>query len=200
MTAILAFAMVLGFLSAASVIAKQHKVDVCHVDEDGVFRKINISVRAVTAHIAHGDEIGIGEACSDGIGVCRADGEKVCTQTGLICDAIANEPQEQTEVTCDDGKDNDCDGFIDAADEDCMNQCDDYDNCRDGCAAARQAAIIQCADTYVSCVGYCFAMDEYDGPCIRACEDSHAQCWLDAHAAGELCGIDCNTAYPGCSG
>jgi hypothetical protein len=53
------------------------------------------------------------------VGECAVDGSLVCTASGLVCDAEPAEPPEATELTCDDGRDNDCDGLTDDADPDC---------------------------------------------------------------------------------
>ena len=52
---------------------------------------------------------GLGEACSRGVGECRRQGQRVCGEGGLICDA---EPGPTSREICD-GLDNDCDGNTD---------------------------------------------------------------------------------------
>ncbi|MEK9133050.1 MAG: hypothetical protein AAB606_05090 [Patescibacteria group bacterium] len=47
--------------------------------------------------------------CSEGVGSCEAQGQIVCRDGELECDALPGEPQEEA---CDD-EDNDCDGLID---------------------------------------------------------------------------------------
>jgi len=42
-------------------------------------------------------------------------------------DNLEDSPYEETESTCDDGNDNDCDGFIDLGDSDCLIPCEDSD-------------------------------------------------------------------------
>ncbi|MCX6748745.1 MAG: hypothetical protein NT076_04000, partial [Candidatus Pacearchaeota archaeon] len=65
-----------------------------------------------------------GGACSAGIGVCMNNGTLVCSQDGLgtECSAQPLPPQEQTETSCSDHQDNDCDGLIDCQDSDCQEQ------------------------------------------------------------------------------
>ncbi len=55
--------------------------------------------------------IGLGSDCSEGYNDCRVWGKYVCSddKTGVICDAVAKEP----EVEICDNEDNDCDGKID---------------------------------------------------------------------------------------
>jgi alkaline phosphatase len=97
--------------------------------------------------------------CSVGAGLCEAAGIYVCTGDGLgtECNAIAGDPTESPEVTCNDGLDNDCNGYTDEADQDCYS-CFSWDldnngdvdvvdimtvaslwncNCGDGCYDAR---------------------------------------------------------------
>jgi M6 family metalloprotease-like protein len=71
--------------------------------------------------------------CSVGAGVCEAAGIYVCSGDGLgtECNAIAGDPTENPEVTCNDGLDNDCDGHSDTADSDCA-ECYIYDLDCDG--------------------------------------------------------------------
>lgn len=54
-----------------------------------------------------------GEACSDGLGACRVEGEMVCNDAGdgTVCTAVALEPT--SEELCGDGIDNNCNGAID---------------------------------------------------------------------------------------
>ncbi len=69
---------------------------------------------------------GIAEVTSCGIGVCESTGSQTCrngTLEEILCiPGLATEPG--TEVTCDDGLDNDCDGASDAADKDCISCAD----------------------------------------------------------------------------
>jgi hypothetical protein len=58
-TAILAFVMMLPLLAVAfspvSAQATEDKVDICHLNGNGSYNLINVSVDAVNVHIAHGD-------------------------------------------------------------------------------------------------------------------------------------------------
>jgi len=69
-----------------------------------------------------------GEFCSVGLGECYSEGEYVCTVdgSGTECDAVAGEPSQEI---CDDGLDNDCDGYADCDDSDCNED----DACKSKC-------------------------------------------------------------------
>ena len=60
-----------GVLAPAAKSAKQgrEKVDICHLDEDGVYRLISVAEPAVAAHLRHGDQIpgegGLDTQCQD---------------------------------------------------------------------------------------------------------------------------------------
>lgn len=84
---------------------------------------------------------GVTETTTCGVGVCASTGSQTCrngTLEEIICTPLpATEPG--TELTCDDGLDNDCDGLTDLNDPDCqpVMTCSDYTNrtdCRNsGC-------------------------------------------------------------------
>ena len=81
----------------------------------------------------------ITEVTDCGVGVCASEGSRTCrngTLEEIIC--TPGDPTEpDTELTCDDGLDNDCDGQTDAGDPDCavQMQCSDY-NKKSDCTAA----------------------------------------------------------------
>jgi hypothetical protein len=70
----------------------------------------------------------VSEITNCGLGVCASTGSQTCTNGTLdevICTPLpATEPG--TEITCDDGLDNDCDGDADGADSDCGMACSAY--------------------------------------------------------------------------
>ena len=70
----------------------------------------------------------ISETTNCGLGVCASTGSQTCrngTLEEIICTPLpATEPG--TEITCDDGLDNDCDGAADGADSDCGMACSEY--------------------------------------------------------------------------
>ena len=80
-------------------------------------------------------------SCDDG-NVCNADFcDSIigCVSVGAGCGVdLPTPPEPVTELTCDDGIDNDCDGFIDTSDSDCLSCvptaeiCDGLDNDCDG--------------------------------------------------------------------
>ncbi len=58
----------------------------------------------------------VSACCGDAL----CEGEETISSCGVDCDPNACIPTEPgTEVTCDDGQDNDCDGLVDGADPDC---------------------------------------------------------------------------------
>jgi hypothetical protein len=68
----------------------------------------------------------VSDTSTCGVGVCAAIGIQTCNN-GLLEDTCApgTPTQPGMEMTCDDGLDNDCDGFTDEADTDCTN-CGQY--------------------------------------------------------------------------
>jgi hypothetical protein len=74
------------------------------------------------------------ETITCGLGVCASTGSRTCrngTLEEIIC--TPGDPTEPgTELTCDNGLDDDCDGLTDAEDPDCLN-CSNYNNDRKAC-------------------------------------------------------------------
>ena len=64
----------------------------------------------------------LGASCSEGLGVCKRQGVRVCAAdgSGTTCSAQALTPLEPIEKTCSDTLDNDCDGQTDGLDPDCV--------------------------------------------------------------------------------
>lgn len=112
------------FLFVVAANAKQEKVEICHIPpgNPGNAHFITVGASAVPAHVAnHGDQVVEGDGtCTAGVGECAVNGFLACTSEGLVCDVEAMEPPEEVEVSCTDGRDNDCDGRIDAVDPDCQ--------------------------------------------------------------------------------
>ena len=85
------------------------------------------------------DGFGLGLPCTVGTGACENTGTVICneTHTGTTCTATPGTPKAENTPgvgKCTDGVDNDCDTFIDLADEDCQEaeKCDGVDNDGDG--------------------------------------------------------------------
>jgi hypothetical protein len=72
----------------------------------------------------------VGAVCSNGNGTCEEAGNKICTTDGLgtICDAVPSDPNPLGEL-CDNGDDDDCDGFTDEG----------FGNLGDNCSAGEGA-------------------------------------------------------------
>jgi hypothetical protein len=66
---------------------------------------------------------GLGEPCTVGLGQCQSTGTVVCSPDGksTVCSAAPSLAgiEGPSGITCEDGIDNDCDGFVDAEDPDC---------------------------------------------------------------------------------
>jgi len=73
---------------------------------------------------ADDDPTDLGE-CTVGVGECAVDSDSVCTDGMIECDAVPGGPPEPFEMSCGDGRDNDCDGRIDSEDPDCPAVCCD---------------------------------------------------------------------------
>jgi hypothetical protein len=80
----------------------------------------------------------VGDTCTVGTGACERTGTVICLSVSSAgCSIAAGTPKsEHTPGTgnCVDGKDNDCDGFVDLADSGCQTaeKCDGIDNDGDG--------------------------------------------------------------------
>ncbi len=79
----------------------------------------------------------VGPATTCGAGVCAAQGSLVCENGALVDNCQPGDPTEpDTEMTCDDGLDNDCDGKVDGEDDDCCApkgaECTSNDDCCSG--------------------------------------------------------------------
>ena len=106
--------------------------DACAVrycdDATGTCREIDISSQctAIACEVAYCDPLtGCGvaaAACADDGDLCTIEvcNPLICGDSGG-CESIPNPspPEPGLEVTCDDGLDNDCDGLVDASDQDC---------------------------------------------------------------------------------
>jgi hypothetical protein len=79
---VLAVAVLMGMLAAVPAAAGRAKVDLCHLRDDGSFRSIRVSARAVPAHLGHGD-VQIGDAVPGLSGSRFADG---CVPTPVDTD------------------------------------------------------------------------------------------------------------------
>ena len=65
----------------------------------------------------------VGPATTCGAGVCAAQGSIVCEMGALVNTCQPGDPTEpDTEMTCDDELDNDCDGLTDMDDSDCASR------------------------------------------------------------------------------
>lgn len=80
----------------------------------------------------------VGETCTVGTGACERTGTVICLGASSAgCSVAAGTPKSETTPgtgNCVDGKDNDCDGFVDLADSGCQTaeKCDGIDNDGDG--------------------------------------------------------------------
>jgi hypothetical protein len=65
----------------------------------------------------------VGETCTEGVGACARTGTRVCSPDGLstVCSVSAGPPAPESDDTaCANGADDDCDGLVDCADDDCV--------------------------------------------------------------------------------
>ena len=160
------------------------KVEVCHQaapDHAGAAHVIEISVRALPAHLAHGDHVVGDEVCDGldndcnglvdevpavlttcGVGACLAEGELVCKDGALLDTCVAGEP---TPEVCDE-LDNDCDGRVDqgacgpeplgcAEYNECLGMCAGVGGapeCFEQCTALASPAAIELFELAVGCI------------------------------------------------
>ena len=89
------------------------------------------------------DDLPLGRQCTQGLGICLRIGNVVCNGAGTaaICNAVPGSVEaggeglpNATASSCFDHKDNDCDGDVDHADDQCTTAelCDTFDNDNDG--------------------------------------------------------------------
>ena len=107
-----------GFIDAADSDCIQPPVEDCFngIDDDG-----DSFVDCLDADCAGAQDVG----CDTGLpGIC-GDGKVTCVDLAAQC-VQNNQPVPEV---CDDGIDNDCDGFIDAADSDCATEEDKVTIC-----------------------------------------------------------------------
>jgi len=89
-------------------------------------------------------------SCTGGVGECVRDSSEFCLFGRKWCDLVPMRPPENPEVSCADGRDNDCDGLIDNADEaDCLDRDGDgvvnsADNCPTVPNPTQDAAACDC--------------------------------------------------------
>ena len=99
----------------ANLKAKKGKVDICHYSvEDDSWHMINVNLNALAAHEGHGD-VRLDDQDGDGyvpFNECGFGEMGDCDDT----DPAVNPGAEEI---CGNGVDDDCDGLIDAEDEDC---------------------------------------------------------------------------------
>lgn len=117
----------------------RNKVDICHYsDDDGLFRLISVSAKAVDKHLAnHGDSYpGTYYTDGDGDGFGDPDGATdVCGNPGFVANNLDSDDADaainpDADEVCGDGVDNNSDGQVD---EDCIEICGDgVDNNGDG--------------------------------------------------------------------
>ncbi len=108
------------------------------------------------------DVEGLGDACSAGVGVCQADGVRVCDVGArrLVCDAQAGQPGDET---CD-NRDEDCDG---RTDEGVTRACypgpggtRDVGTCRSGTQSCNNGAFGACQGAVTPVREFCSGRDD----------------------------------------
>jgi hypothetical protein len=174
---------------------------------------------------------GLGSSCSVGVGACQDSGKYVCTadKTGTECSAIAGSPKVEKPAngTCNDGKDNDCDGLADLADPDCVpiaevcNGVDDNGNglidegfgvgqaCSTGVGACAVPGMIGCVAGVAQCSGTPGSpgaegdgipgscSDQIDNDCDGLTDAVDSDCKSGVTDLGVYCALPFNRGKPG---
>ncbi len=104
------------------------------------------------------DGIGLGDACTAGVGACASDGRRVCAEDGTVaCDARPGEPAAET---CD-GADDDCDGRTDEDNPGGGAEC--ALDLQGACARGTEACVegrLQCQQTVRPVAEVCNGVDD----------------------------------------
>jgi hypothetical protein len=106
---------------------KEYGVKVCKTDGSGT--ECSVDPGSPTTEVCDGldndcdgvidNGYDVGDPCTAGVGECKEYGVKVCKTDGSGTECSVD-PGSPTAEICDDGIDNDCDGFTDAEDPDCQ--------------------------------------------------------------------------------
>ncbi len=106
------------------IVADSQLIETCNALDDDCDTRID-------------ETFAIGTACGAGVGACRRDGVLQCAGDGqgTVCSVSAGSPgNENNDALCQDGIDNDCDGFIDCGDPNCASAA----GCAQGCAPSSE--------------------------------------------------------------
>ncbi|MDW7772830.1 MAG: putative metal-binding motif-containing protein [Desulfobulbaceae bacterium] len=112
-----------------------HEETACQTDElcDGFDNDGNGSIDETFTNLGDSCSVGVGECARTGVYVCTADGS--ATECNASAGTAVVEGPPGNTGKCNDGLDNDCDGYVDyPADPDCLTDevCDGFDNDGDG--------------------------------------------------------------------